>query len=113
MDISLFADLSEAHSDAVISLNYQYRMNTDIMSLTNELVYKNQMKCGSDEVAAAKLLLSNYCVYSHELEKGNYFVDVSSLTYSARGSNFDKQVNVCCSNSTIETVYQYANVATI
>ena len=100
MDISLFADLSEAHSDAVISLNYQYRMNADIMSLTNELVYKNQMKCGSDEVATAKLLLSNCCAYSHELEKGTYFVDVSSLTCSPHGSDFDKHV---CSNSTIET----------
>ena len=75
LDISLFADLSEAHSDAVISLNCQYRMNSDIMSLTNELVYKNQMKFGSDEVATTKLLLSNYCVHSHDLEKGNYFVD--------------------------------------
>ena len=60
MDTSLFKSLSDSHPEAVVTLNYQYRMNMDIMSLSNRLVYKHQMKCGNDVIANAKLDLCRF-----------------------------------------------------
>jgi DNA replication ATP-dependent helicase Dna2 len=57
MNISLFKRLSEAHPSSVVSLTAQYRMNQDIMTLCNELIYENRMSCGSSSVAMAKFLL--------------------------------------------------------
>src|SRR6188768_1561157 len=38
-DVSLFSRLCDAHPEAVANLAMQYRMNEDIMALSNELVY--------------------------------------------------------------------------
>ena len=47
-----------AHAaQAVVSLREQFRMNTDIMSLSNTLVYSGQLRCGSQAVAEGVLLL--------------------------------------------------------
>lgn len=51
LDISLFKRLSEAHSEAVVYLTRQYRMNEDIMMLSNHLIYDGLLKCGDDRVA--------------------------------------------------------------
>ncbi|KIY45477.1 Dna2-domain-containing protein [Fistulina hepatica ATCC 64428] len=59
MEVSLFRRLSQAHPDAVVDLAYQYRMNKDIMLLSNVLVYGNRLRCGSDEVAEQALILPN------------------------------------------------------
>ena len=59
MDISLFRILSNAHGEAVASLEHQYRMNADIMLLSNTIVYNNRLKCGADAVARARLVLPN------------------------------------------------------
>ncbi len=53
--LSLFKRLSEAHPDSVVNLEHQYRMNADIMSLSNEFVYSQRLRCGSDQVANLKL----------------------------------------------------------
>jgi DNA replication ATP-dependent helicase Dna2 len=58
LDISLFRTLSEAHPAAVTDLSYQYRMNEDIMLLSNKLIYEGKLKCGSDEVARRGLDLA-------------------------------------------------------
>jgi len=58
MDVSLFRRLSEAHPSAVVHLASQYRMNTDIMLLSNTLVYNHRLKCGSPEVATRSLQLT-------------------------------------------------------
>ncbi|KAF9902786.1 Tripartite DNA replication factor [Linnemannia zychae] len=50
-DISLFKMLSDAHPEAVVSLTYQYRMNKDVMHLSNTLVYDNKLQCANEEVA--------------------------------------------------------------
>lgn len=50
-DVSLFRRLCEAHPAAVADLALQYRMNADIMALSNELVYDGRLRCGSEEVA--------------------------------------------------------------
>ena len=59
LNVSLFRRLSDAHPEAVVDLNYQYRMNEDIMLLSNRLVYDNRLKCGSVEVAQRSLVIPN------------------------------------------------------
>lgn len=38
-----------------MDLALQYRMNADIMLLSNKLIYSERLKCGSPEVAASSL----------------------------------------------------------
>ncbi|WFC96743.1 DNA helicase [Malassezia brasiliensis] len=52
---SLFQTLCEAHPHAVVSLTRQYRMNAAIMALSNALVYRGALQCGSAAVADAAL----------------------------------------------------------
>uniref|UniRef100_A0A672Y999 DNA replication ATP-dependent helicase/nuclease n=1 Tax=Sphaeramia orbicularis TaxID=375764 RepID=A0A672Y999_9TELE len=56
MDESLFKRL-ECHSEAVVQLNVQYRMNRQIMSLSNCLMYDGRLECGSERTASALLTL--------------------------------------------------------
>ncbi|XP_069030561.1 DNA replication ATP-dependent helicase/nuclease DNA2 [Embiotoca jacksoni] len=56
MDESLFKRL-ELHSEAVIKLNVQYRMNRQIMSLSNSVMYDGRLECGSERTATALLTL--------------------------------------------------------
>jgi DNA replication ATP-dependent helicase Dna2 len=49
--VSLFRRLSDAHPQAVIDLTDQYRMNKDIMLLSNKLIYGDRLQCGSEMVA--------------------------------------------------------------
>ena len=60
MDVSLFKRLSERHPHAVISLEHQYRMNQDIMELSNTLIYEHRLKCGTEGVARAVLQLPDW-----------------------------------------------------
>jgi DNA replication ATP-dependent helicase Dna2 len=55
----LFSLLSEAHPEAQVMLKHQYRMNRDIMTLSNRIIYKNLMRCGSEEVAEWMLELTD------------------------------------------------------
>ena len=57
LDISLFKLLSDAHPQAVVSLEHQYRMCEEIMTLSNELIYSGRLKCGNEEVAKRTLKL--------------------------------------------------------
>ncbi|KAJ3509904.1 hypothetical protein NMY22_g16142 [Coprinellus aureogranulatus] len=59
LDVSLFRRLSDAHPDSVVDLREQYRMNEDIMALSNKLIYSDRLRCGSEEVAKRKLVLPN------------------------------------------------------
>ncbi|XP_056135257.1 DNA replication ATP-dependent helicase/nuclease DNA2 [Lampris incognitus] len=54
MDESLFKRLAR-HSDAVVQLTVQYRMNRQIMSLSNTLMYDGRLECGSERTATALL----------------------------------------------------------
>uniref|UniRef100_A0A7N8WXX0 DNA replication ATP-dependent helicase/nuclease n=1 Tax=Mastacembelus armatus TaxID=205130 RepID=A0A7N8WXX0_9TELE len=56
MDESLFKRL-ERHSEAVVYLTVQYRMNRQIMSLSNSLMYEGRLECGSEKTASALLTL--------------------------------------------------------
>ncbi|KAL8281473.1 hypothetical protein RQP46_006157 [Phenoliferia psychrophenolica] len=57
LDVSLFKRLSDAHPSAVVYLSQQYRMNDDIMHLSNKLVYDDRLEAGSDEVATRSLTI--------------------------------------------------------
>jgi DNA replication ATP-dependent helicase Dna2 len=51
LDVSLFKLLSETHPQGLTLLKHQYRMNEDIMLLSNSLVYDGLLKCGNESVA--------------------------------------------------------------
>ena len=51
LDISLFKMLSDNHPASVVSLEHQYRMCEDIMTLSNTLIYDGRLKCGTQAVA--------------------------------------------------------------
>ncbi len=55
LDISLFKTLSENHPSSVVNLEHQYRMCSDIMTLSNTLIYNGRLKCGTLAVASRSL----------------------------------------------------------
>jgi DNA replication ATP-dependent helicase Dna2 len=55
LDVSLFKLLCEAHPQAVVSLEHQYRMCADVMLLSNTYIYSDRLKCGTAGVASRKL----------------------------------------------------------
>ncbi|KZT00075.1 Dna2-domain-containing protein [Laetiporus sulphureus 93-53] len=59
LDVSLFRRLSDAHPNAVVDLTEQYRMNADIMALSNKLIYSDRLRCGSEAVATRSLVVPN------------------------------------------------------
>ncbi|XP_019751423.1 DNA replication ATP-dependent helicase/nuclease DNA2 [Hippocampus comes] len=66
MDESLFKRL-ECHGEAVVHLNVQYRMNRQIMSLSNCLMYDGRLECGSERTASALLSLPSLASVQSEL----------------------------------------------
>jgi DNA replication ATP-dependent helicase Dna2 len=57
LDVSLFKLLCEAHPQAVVSLEHQYRMCAEIMSLSNAFIYSGRLKCGTPSVVSRRLSL--------------------------------------------------------
>ncbi|OLY81786.1 DNA replication ATP-dependent helicase/nuclease DNA2 [Smittium mucronatum] len=57
---SLFKLLCDAHPIAVAELDYQFRMNSDIQSLSNNLIYSNRLKCGSIDISNRRLVLPKF-----------------------------------------------------
>ncbi|KAL5113950.1 DNA replication endonuclease-helicase Dna2 [Pleosporales sp. CAS-2024a] len=55
LDMSLFKLLCEAHPQAVVSLEHQYRMCADVMLLSNTFIYSGRLKCGTPSVASRQL----------------------------------------------------------
>jgi DNA replication ATP-dependent helicase Dna2 len=58
-EVSLFKTLSEAHPEAITELALQYRMNEDIMTISNRLIYSNKLRCGSEVVATRGMTIPN------------------------------------------------------
>lgn len=123
--VSLFNHLLESHPNAVQKLQYQYRMNADIMTLANELIYQNQLKCGNDEVARSRLKIDNLHLKCPPLKPEyttHWLVDVLNPDKSVLFLNtdeipayedvgFDKQFDETCRNETevkIVTIIAYA-----
>ncbi|KAF8634708.1 hypothetical protein AX15_000763 [Amanita polypyramis BW_CC] len=59
LDVSLFRQLSDAHPEAIVELAHQYRMNKDIMLLSNKLIYGDRLRCGNKKVAKQSLDIAN------------------------------------------------------
>jgi DNA replication ATP-dependent helicase Dna2 len=57
LDVSLFKLLCEAHPQAVVNLEHQYRMCVEVMSLSNAFIYSGRLKCGTSNVASRRLTL--------------------------------------------------------
>ena len=57
LDISLFDRLQSAHPQSLVQLRVQYRMNADIMALSNHLIYDGLLRCGSDAIRDGSLQL--------------------------------------------------------
>ena len=57
LDVSLFKILCEAHPSAITYLSHQYRMNQDIMSISNTLIYGGRLACGTEELKNRRLKL--------------------------------------------------------
>lgn len=71
LDVSLFKLLCEAHPQAVVSLEHQYRMCADVMLLSNTFIYSGRLKCGTPAVAARTLKLprpDGLAAYHHKLQ---------------------------------------------
>jgi DNA replication ATP-dependent helicase Dna2 len=72
LDVSLFKLLCEAHPQAVVSLEHQYRMSADVMLLSNTFIYSGRLKCGTTAVASRKLALpkpEGLLAYHHKLHQ--------------------------------------------
>lgn len=54
---SLFMKLSTAFPNSVATLTHQYRMCSDIMELSNNMIYENTLQCGSESVANLRLTI--------------------------------------------------------
>ncbi|KAK7487914.1 hypothetical protein BaRGS_00020815 [Batillaria attramentaria] len=88
MEESLFVRLDGA--GATYDLNLQYRMNSSIMQLSNELVYQGALKCGSPAVAEAciqpqSIDLAEQCEWLHRaldpsLANSVLFLDTSKIS---------------------------------
>ena len=59
LDVSLFKLLSDSHPESVVNLAHQYRMCEDIMTLSNTLIYKGQLRCGTEDLRFRKLHVPN------------------------------------------------------
>lgn len=59
LDVSLFKLLSDAHPEAVVNLEHQYRMCEDIMTLSNTLIYEGKLRCGTESLRKKKLHVPN------------------------------------------------------
>ena len=57
LDVSLFKLLSDKYEAAMVTLRTQYRMNSDIMRLSNELVYNGKLKAGCESARDGALKL--------------------------------------------------------
>jgi hypothetical protein len=55
--VSLLRRLAEAHPSACATLRIQYRMNAEIQSIANTLVYGGQLQCATEAVATQRYRL--------------------------------------------------------
>lgn len=90
LDVSLFKLLSDAQPQSVVTLEHQYRMAEDIMSLSNALIYGGRLKCGTEAVATRTLQVPNIDVAleaHHNRTRASQPTPAGSFSCSAQNSN--------------------------
>lgn len=106
LEVSLFRLLSDAHPHAVVDLNEQYRMNSDIMLLSNRLIYGDRLRCGSDSVARRSL----------KIPDSSYLRGLESRSSACQAADvpcwlnrlFDERCAVPCDDTESESYYTTA-----
>lgn len=58
MGVSLFEKLCKKHPQSATVLKKQYRMNADILELSNEIIYHGVMTHGNFQVAQQKVIFN-------------------------------------------------------
>jgi DNA replication ATP-dependent helicase Dna2 len=76
--ISLFKHLSEAHPEAISYLSLQYRMNGDIMTLANNLIYDNRLRCGTHKVQYSLLQAPAQNSFLEDIHRRSRCLDINS-----------------------------------
>ncbi|KAN0065294.1 DNA replication endonuclease-helicase Dna2 [Thecaphora frezii] len=79
LEESLFKLLSERHEEAVVRLKRQYRMNEDIMTLSNRVVYGGRLRCGNEEVRTQTLVVPGRAEMLARLPRGQELEWVNRL----------------------------------
>ncbi|KHN99126.1 DNA replication factor Dna2 [Metarhizium album ARSEF 1941] len=82
LDVSLFKLLSDAHPEAVVNLEHQYRMCEDIMTLSNTLIYEGKLRCGTESLRWKKLHVPNMNAL------GQVHFNASSLAHAGTPRSF-------------------------
>ena len=65
---NIFSILESKNPNGCINLEVQYRMNEDVLKISNECVYNNQMKCASDELKKSRLDLNVKTILNEEMK---------------------------------------------
>ncbi|EMR08248.1 hypothetical protein PNEG_03415 [Pneumocystis murina B123] len=74
IETSLFKHLLDTNPSAIVNLEYQYRMNKDIMLLSNTLIYDGKLKCGDEKIAYKLLDCGDFQMLDAlHLKEGNEF----------------------------------------
>jgi DNA replication ATP-dependent helicase Dna2 len=79
MNVSLFKRLAEAHPEAVACLNSQYRMNEEVMSLSNQLIYDNRLLCGNEMVANGRINLPSQHLFLEQFNQSTLHCELSRV----------------------------------
>ncbi|XP_071941006.1 DNA replication ATP-dependent helicase/nuclease DNA2-like [Antedon mediterranea] len=108
MDESLFKRLATSHPSATISLTFQYRMNLEIMKLSNILVYGGALQCGSDKVARSTLSLTNWDAFRNKFNQVKWLLQLLDPKSTVRFLNMDDVESDC--QSSYSTNQNEANV---
>ena len=95
LDVSLFKLLSDTHPQSVVSLEHQYRMAEDIMTLSNTLIYNGRLKCGTEELRFAELHVPDMDALRHRHFDAASFISLSQQRSSNGGDKDGLPASVC------------------
>ena len=59
MEETLLDSLEKSDPPSCVELTYQYRMNEEIMRLSNKLIYSNKLRCGNNQIQSNTI--SQHC----------------------------------------------------
>ncbi|KAI0225462.1 DNA replication endonuclease-helicase Dna2 [Massospora cicadina] len=97
----LFKRLFEAHLQAVVHLHHQYRINQDIIDVTNILVYQGALHCGTHVITTSAFSphpIKLCCPQLHDAISCNIFLNTNAAPI------LDEKAGDLTSNSTEVTL---------